>query len=363
MPKTHDNLPLTYDWAAGENVKTGMDANLRLLGAVVQLSVISRTSDEPDSPSDGDRYIHNGGTWSVGSADDVIVRIDGAWEVYTPSQGWQAYIVDESATVVFDSGWLQISGGGGGGVDAEDNGTLVVDSASAINFDDGLNASDDGDGSATVKVAGTVLRDGDLAANGGTVPETDRTNTFDALMQTFRNNDRLWLTFTNTAMPTNDSARLEMNDYSDVVKLQAVRNGSFQFDWFVLHPDGGVAIGQNVGSEGQGTINAEAVYDDGTQLSDYVFDKYLGKQTYEYTDEVRAYHDALDERWFDPASYADYWQEHHRLPGMPDLDDVIDGKVKVGHGKLIQQLMQTAELQAIHIEQLRKRVEALESEK
>ena len=47
---------------------------------------------------------------------------------------------------------------------------------------------------------------------------------------------------------------------------------------------------------------------------------------------------------------------------MPDLDDVIDGKVKRGHGEMIQMLMQTVELQAIHIEQLRQRVEQMEKQ-
>lgn len=106
MPKTHPSLPLKYDWDLGENVKADMDQNLRLLGAVVQLSVKSRTADQPSSPSNGDRYIHNGdSSWSVGSADDVVARINNAWHAFTPKKGWRCYVEGEGATVVYDSGW------------------------------------------------------------------------------------------------------------------------------------------------------------------------------------------------------------------------------------------------------------------
>lgn len=82
----------------------GSDANaaLRQLGVVVHLAVESRTSDEPGTPTDGSRYIHNGGTWSVGSAGDVIARIAGAWYVYTPADGWTTKVLDEGL-------WLEYS--------------------------------------------------------------------------------------------------------------------------------------------------------------------------------------------------------------------------------------------------------------
>jgi hypothetical protein len=126
----------------------------------------------------------------------------------------------------------------------------------------------------------------------------------------------------------------------------------------IFHQNDGIEFGNPTGGgQGSGTVNAKGIYDDGTQLTDYVFDKYLGSQSFEYTDEVRQRYDDLDATMFDPAVYANYWRTHHKLPGMPDLDDVIDGKVKVGHGNLIQRLMETVELQAIHIEHLRQQVE------
>ena len=108
--QTHPNTPLTYDWDIGESYKAGMDANLVQLGALIQLSVLSRTSNQPSNPAEGHRYIHNGDTsWSVGSADDVLLYIDGGWMAYTPPKGWWAYVEDEQARYGYDGGWSIVS--------------------------------------------------------------------------------------------------------------------------------------------------------------------------------------------------------------------------------------------------------------
>jgi len=52
-------------------------------------------------------------------------------------------------------------GGGSDGVDVEEDGSTVVSGVSAINFGTELDASDDGDGSATVTTTGDVVTDGD----------------------------------------------------------------------------------------------------------------------------------------------------------------------------------------------------------
>ncbi len=58
MANTDPNLGLTYGWALGESGwNTAMDANLKRLGAVVGLSVKSRSlTAPPATPTDGDRY-------------------------------------------------------------------------------------------------------------------------------------------------------------------------------------------------------------------------------------------------------------------------------------------------------------------
>ncbi|MFN3862300.1 MAG: DUF2793 domain-containing protein [Roseateles sp.] len=110
MPSTDPNLGLAYGWTLGESGwHTEMDANLKRLGAVVGLSVTSRsTTAPPASPTDGDRYIVPAGAtgaWA-GKTDQIAVRIAGSWEYHAPQVGWLAYIEDEAKLAVFKlTGW------------------------------------------------------------------------------------------------------------------------------------------------------------------------------------------------------------------------------------------------------------------
>lgn len=126
MSKKHPILPLVYGWDLGANIKTDMDENLRTLGALAQLGVISRTSDEPSDPAEGDRYIHNGGEWSRGSEGDVLLYLDDSWHAFQPGLGWIAFVEDEDVNVIrrggawnalnqygssSDGAWMQLMGG------------------------------------------------------------------------------------------------------------------------------------------------------------------------------------------------------------------------------------------------------------
>jgi hypothetical protein len=124
----------------------------------------------------------------------------------------------------------------------------------------------------------------------------------------------------------------------------------------------GVQVGAPTGGyKGAGTLNAVQVFDDNVLLTDYVFDRFLEDYKVPYSDRVREAAAQLDAAMFDPASYEAYWREHRRLPGMPDLNDCIDGIVKEHSlGAMIQKLWQTVELQAIHNAKLLERIEALE---
>lgn len=110
MPSTDPNLGLTYGWTLGEsNWHTGMDANLKRLGAIVCLAVLDRgLATPPASPSDGDRYIIPSGATGVwlGKTGQIAVRVSGGWEYYVPSVGWLAYIIDEGVLAAYtSSGW------------------------------------------------------------------------------------------------------------------------------------------------------------------------------------------------------------------------------------------------------------------
>lgn len=110
MANTDPNLGLTYGWTLGESGwHTGMDQNLKRLGAVVGLSVIDRDlTTPPASPADGDRYIIPSGATGVwaGKTDQIAVRIAGVWEYHAPKVGWLCYIEDEGVLSVYETtGW------------------------------------------------------------------------------------------------------------------------------------------------------------------------------------------------------------------------------------------------------------------
>lgn len=110
MALTDPNLGLAYGWTLGESGwHTGMDANLKRLGAIVGLSVKDRDlTAPPASPTEGDRYIIPAGAtgaWA-GKTDQIAVRIAGAWEYHAPQIGWLAYVEDEAKLTVFKpTGW------------------------------------------------------------------------------------------------------------------------------------------------------------------------------------------------------------------------------------------------------------------
>ncbi|TDQ43782.1 DUF2793 domain-containing protein [Tepidicella xavieri] len=110
MPLTDPNLGLVYGWTLGESGwHTEMDANLKRLGAIVGLSVTSRTTAAPPaSPTEGDRYIVPAGAtgaWA-GRTDQIAVRINGVWEYHAPKVGWLAYVAAEDRLAVYKpTGW------------------------------------------------------------------------------------------------------------------------------------------------------------------------------------------------------------------------------------------------------------------
>jgi len=115
MPAIQDpNLGLNYGWTLGEdNWNTGMDSNLKRLGALMHLSVIDRgVATPPASPTDGDRYIVGSGAtgaWA-GQDDNIAVRVSGTWEFYAPKTGWAAWVEDELQLYVkLPAGWATLS--------------------------------------------------------------------------------------------------------------------------------------------------------------------------------------------------------------------------------------------------------------
>lgn len=155
------------------------------------------------------------------------------------------------------------------------------------------------------------------------------------------------------------------------VVAKVITSGAESGEWRLATFQGG-ALGNRVnvgggmyhpsvtgGDKGNNTINFGAVYDDNVLLTDYVFDLHIDGKMRRYSKRVREVARKLDPAMFDPEIYAEFWRKHRRLYGMPDLNDCIDGAVKdISLGGMIQRLWQTVELQAIHIEALRVRIDA-----
>lgn len=131
--RTLPGLGLTGFWDLGSGYKGQMDTNLRLLSALVQLSVKDRDAALPGSPSTGDIYI-------VESTDSThpneIAIWDGepgseAWVYVSPGEGWIAYVEDEALHYLYDgSAWVTLNSGGSGSMDqTEETGAFSVTNA------------------------------------------------------------------------------------------------------------------------------------------------------------------------------------------------------------------------------------------
>lgn len=118
MPETTDILALPYIQPNQAQKHVTHNEALRLLDAVVQLSVLAHEdTTPPGAPAFGDRYIvAPGGTgdWA-GHDGEVAVYSEDGWYFAPPAQGWQAWSVAESAFVIFNGATWNVPAGGGGG--------------------------------------------------------------------------------------------------------------------------------------------------------------------------------------------------------------------------------------------------------
>lgn len=106
------HLLLPYILAAQAQKHVTHNEALRLLDAVVQLSVLDRDlTAPPASPADGDRYIVASGATGVWAGWDLNVTtwVDGVWMRLVPRPGWLAWIADEATFFVWNgSAWQPV---------------------------------------------------------------------------------------------------------------------------------------------------------------------------------------------------------------------------------------------------------------
>ena len=112
MPDDTPNLALPYILPGQAQKHVTHNEALRLLDAMVQLSVLDRTRTAPPaSPTEGDRHLVAAG--AIGAWDgwdgSIAFRVDGAWIRLIPRPGWQTWVEAESTPLIrTDSAWLTL---------------------------------------------------------------------------------------------------------------------------------------------------------------------------------------------------------------------------------------------------------------
>ena len=106
MSDTSTHLGLPYLLAAQAQKHVTHNEALRLLDAMVQLSVLDRTrTTPPASPADGDRHLVASGATGLWAGWDLNVAfwVDGVWLRLVPRQGWLVWIAAEQVFLVWNS--------------------------------------------------------------------------------------------------------------------------------------------------------------------------------------------------------------------------------------------------------------------
>ena len=118
MSDTTTHLGLPYLLAAQAQKHVTHNEALRLLDAMVQLSVLDRTrTTPPASPTDGDRHLVASGATGLWSGWDLNIAfwIDGAWIRLVPRPGWLTWIAAEATFLVWNgTDWVDIAASGSG---------------------------------------------------------------------------------------------------------------------------------------------------------------------------------------------------------------------------------------------------------
>ncbi|MBA3911449.1 MAG: hypothetical protein C0524_16625 [Rhodobacter sp.] len=107
------HLLLPYILASQAQKHVTHNEALRLLDALVQLSVIDRTRTAPPvSPTDGDRHIVASGAAGLWAGWDLNVAfwVDGVWMRLVPRPGWLTWIAAEQAFVVWNGSTWDLVG-------------------------------------------------------------------------------------------------------------------------------------------------------------------------------------------------------------------------------------------------------------
>ena len=257
-----------------------------------------------------------------------------------------------------------------------------------------------------------VLYDSVLAQNGGTVPEVDQTSDWTSTLRFPDTNEH----FRFEPDPNSRSILLNTIDASTLTtginwgegtsRLLQFRGGGSsgdndlfgvaftRFDSALLlgiDYNEGVATG-DVQFMGRGSLNAEELYENGNRVvTDYVFDAELDgdidtahydalmweREIDEGEDEggkpkvrrekqthrpAHAFRENTSE--LEPTEFAKRWRQSRKLPAMERCESSLrEGQDRPSLGQTLQAVLETCEVQAVHIDRLEKRIKQLESDR
>lgn len=144
MPQTSPFLDLPYIQPAQAQKHVTHNEAIEVLDAVVQLSVLSRTTPQPPDPATvpGARYIVPQdalGDWAAQPAGTLAIAQTAGWMYLAPRTGWLAHVQDTGALVVYGAtGWgtprvdLQNAAGLGIGASWDTTNRLAVASPATL---------------------------------------------------------------------------------------------------------------------------------------------------------------------------------------------------------------------------------------
>ncbi|MDO8601733.1 MAG: hypothetical protein Q7R62_01195, partial [bacterium] len=126
-------------------------------------------------------------------------------------------------------------------------------------------------------------------------------------------------------------------------------------DIFTVGLDGSVVVGTPIGgAKGYGTLNAQAVYDDSTLLTDFVFDLYYDGAVLPEDVDLHG-----DYKMLTIDEMMEFNRENRHLPTITGRAD-WNKNGGLSLGKLASQLWQTVETNALYIGELNSRLKSLE---
>lgn len=387
-----ENTGLPYIWPAQAQKHVTHNEALRILDTIVQAGVTSRSMQAPpDTPAGGERYIvpeGAGGIWS-GQTHALASFRDGAWAFHAPGPGWLVWIADERMLAVWDgSAWT--------GVEETMSSLAGVTPLADGTYDRiGINgAAADPVNRLSVRTEAVLFDSTHASQAGGSGDcrvKINKNGTTATASQIFQN---AYSGRVEIGLAGDDSFRIRVSpdgtQWNDVMVLEGdtghVGIGQAQTGTITLNGNGVVAGMPAGGARGKGSLNAEAVYDDRTLLSCYVFDQKLdGSVSLEKWDRkvpvrkgekkegsagtgdtgpeeepvhvpLRRFAARIGTR-HDPMTldgYARHWKEKRHLTSMPN-ETAYRPETGLAAGEWIQRLVETVELHALLIEELNQR--------